>query len=135
MPLEQRLANRTVIRPSGCWEWVGAKSGRGYGVISKDGRQVGAHRVAYELACGPIPEGLTIDHLCNNPPCVNPAHLRPATYQENNNRGSSPTAINSRKTRCLNGHPLVPRPDGAGRYCKVCDAERKRRRRARLRAS
>ena|SRR5579859_339545 len=59
----------------GCWEWIGFKRSNGYGAFWLDGRSQTAHRVSYELFVGAIPEGLTIDHLCRNHPCVRPDHL------------------------------------------------------------
>lgn len=49
-----------------------------------------AHRAVYDEIVGPIPYGLTLDHLCANPPCVNPAHMEPVTPGENRKRGGSP---------------------------------------------
>lgn len=70
-----------------CWVWNGARNRKGYGSVSngKNGSSL-AHRKAYELAIGPIPEGLTIDHLCENKACVRPAHLEPVTRSENSAR-------------------------------------------------
>jgi len=65
-----------------CWVWTGERSA-GYGRIMIDPLPVGAHRFAWTLANGPIPDGLFILHACDNPPCVNPAHLRPGTDREN----------------------------------------------------
>jgi len=70
--------------PDGCWIWLAACRKKHYGEIIRDGKIQSASRVAYELLVGPIPEGLLLRHVvCNNPPCVNPAHLLPGTYQDN----------------------------------------------------
>ena len=64
------------LTPNGeCMEWTGTRNERGYGGLRVDGRLVKAHRFAYELTCGPIPDGLDVLHSCDNPPCCNPAHL------------------------------------------------------------
>lgn len=68
---------------SGCIEWQGSKFVRYYGRSYINGRQATASRVSYTMFVGPIPEGLHILHSCDNPPCVNPAHLRPGTSKEN----------------------------------------------------
>jgi HNH endonuclease len=70
--------------PGGCWLWTGQVNESGYGHFRRrDGRTVKAHRFAYETARGPIPEGLTLDHLCGRPRCVRPTHLEPVTNAEN----------------------------------------------------
>ena len=69
--------------PGGCWLWLGLKNESGYGRIEVGGRNLKAHRRAYELTVGPIPDGLTIDHLCRTKACVNPRHLEPVTLREN----------------------------------------------------
>lgn len=91
-----------------CWPWTGALRGLGYGQFSigNDLPTIGAHRVAYHLVKGPIPDGLTIDHLCGNPACCNPAHLEAVTMRENILRGNGIGARNARKTHCKNGHPF-----------------------------
>lgn len=77
-------------KSDGCWEWLRAKAGGGYGRVCINGRLLQAHRVVYEQFVGPIPAGLHLDHLCRNPGCVNPAHLEPVTCVENIRRGVWP---------------------------------------------
>lgn len=82
---------------SGCWLWLGChSSARGYGFFSIDyasntsgrgAKHTMAHRAAWLLFRGPIPDGLVIDHKCSNTACVNPAHLEPVTQQINVARG------------------------------------------------
>ncbi len=85
--LAARLAARTVVTDSGCWLWQGARNGDGYGIIRRDSHSLAlAHRVAYELHVGAIPNGLTIDHLCYERACVNPAHHEAVSLAENNRR-------------------------------------------------
>ena len=66
-----------------CWLWVAGKFMYGYGQFYMDGRKIVAHRASYILTFGPIPTGMVIDHLCHNPNCVNPYHLRACTQAEN----------------------------------------------------
>lgn len=79
-------AERPDLGP--CWLWTGVIQKGGYGRFSLNRKYVGAHRWSYEHHVGPIPKGLTIDHLCFVPACVNPAHLEPVTQGENNRRAA-----------------------------------------------
>lgn len=68
---------------AGCTPWLGERGPDGYGRVGVGTRRWLAHRLAYTLAHGPIPDGVEIDHACHNRACVNPDHLRPATRQQN----------------------------------------------------
>ncbi len=92
-----------------CWIWTGriGAEPKPYGSFYTDGKDIKAHRFAYELFIRKIPDGLTIDHLCRNHSCVNPSHLEAVTNRENILRGVSIVAKQARKTHCKNGHPLI----------------------------
>lgn len=77
-----------VDAESGCWIWEASHKTDGYGLISVNSKWKAAHRIAWELYVGPIPEGILIDHKCRRKSCVNPNHLEPVTLAENNRRGS-----------------------------------------------
>lgn len=133
-PIRERIEDKIVRSPTGCWTWTGHTNGRGYGRIGVDGREQYVHRVAYELFVGPIPEGLEIDHLCKNTRCVNPAHLEPVTHDENVRRSEWFIVTNAAKTECVNGHPYREEttylsPQGH-RACLVCRRIADRRRAA-----
>jgi len=117
-----------------CWLWEGLISHAGYGRMKGhyQGRKqdMRAHRYAYLLLVGPIPEGMTLDHLCRVRHCVNPEHLEVVTPVENMLRGESSVAVNKRKTHCLHGHLLAGdnlylKPHGR-RACKTCMRRRGR---------
>lgn len=119
--------------PDGCWVWLGCVNNQGYGSIHfgpKSSSPVLVHRFAYELLVGPIPEGLELDHLCNNRRCVNPAHLHLVTHPENCKRGASGlawAAHQRRKTHCPQGHPYdlfnTYYNKHGGRQCLICKRE------------
>lgn len=125
-PLIERVNRRLRRIPGGCWVWTGALNSAGYGVIGLGGRSAGVgyvHRVMFERAHGPIPEGLEVDHLCRTRSCANPAHLEAVTRTENNRR----MLVNrNRVTHCKRGHDLADayvKRDG-GRDCQLCRALR-----------
>jgi len=133
-----------VDKSGECWTWTGYKK-NGYGAfwITRDGvdRMQQAHRFAYELELGPIPEGMTLDHLCHtavaddcregfdcpHPACVRPDHLDPMSLSNNIRAGG-----HGARTTCKRGHEFTPENTGAayrgkGRYCKECKKEHNRR--------
>lgn len=77
------LRDKTVVSPSGCWEWQGAKQHFGHGQASWSGEKYLAHRLSYQTFTGPIQQGNVIRHKCNNPPCCNPTHLVQGTVADN----------------------------------------------------
>ncbi len=117
-----------------CWPWMAYINKRGYGGVYFNKKQCKAHRVAYELIKGHIPDGLTLDHLCRRRECVNPLHLEAVTMRVNVLRSPiGVTAINARKTHCIHGHPfsgsnLHLTSTRKERVCKQCKRESETRR-------
>lgn len=121
MTLAERLARHVQRRgDADCWEWSGNRDKFGYGRI--DGRREGifyAHRAAWVVANGAIPEGLYVLHKCDNPPCCNPAHLWLGTYKEN-------SEDRQRKGRGKQhpDWPHLPRVTGDKHHsCKIADEQ------------
>jgi hypothetical protein len=126
-PQERFEARVDRDAPEGCWVWLGHRNENGYGRMMIDGRMKYAHRVAYELLVGPIPENKTLDHLCRNTSCVNPEHLEPVTLSENVTRANS---VRELATHCKNNHPFDEVNTGSQgadkRRCRACHRDKAR---------
>ena len=151
---ERFWAKVTPGAPDACWNWSVAKTRDGYGQFSVNrlGTAYMAHRVTYSLLVGPIAPGLTIDHLCRNTSCVNPAHLEPVTSAENTRRahqwhkehgstryasaaGYFPPWVTSGKNvtgYCIHGHEYTDENTYTYRDgrtdCRTCKSARRRTR-------
>ena len=140
---EDRFAARVTIgTPEQCWLWEGAVGPTGYGQFWPYGRAGGkiyAHRYAYERGVGPIPDGLTIDHICHNNDtscpggstcphrrCINPAHLEPATMQVQVRRGRHWTQNPDGSWVCSRGHAIDEGVVSRRGTCPTCFNEYRR---------
>lgn len=105
MPGEHEKTFASMTRDTGrCIVWEGSLYGGGYGQLSVNGKVVPAHRYAWEMANGPIPTGMDIDHICGNRACVNVGHLRVATRGENLQNLGGPTARSTTGVRGVSYH-------------------------------
>lgn len=127
----KRFWDRTMTAPTGCIEWQGGRTPQDYGKTWFEGRTIGAHRLAWIVTNGPIPNGLQVCHRCDNPPCCNPEHLFLGTAAENqHDKGQKGRARNQNasKTHCPQAHPYSPEntytnPKGR-RECRICKRAR-----------
>ncbi len=127
---EKRKAEILSLLPTDnaiCWTGLGYLKYDGYRCLSYKAETWSAHRLVYTFLIGPIPDGMTLDHLCRNRACCNPKHLECVTQQENVLRGEGLTAKHAAKTHCVQGHELTPENTsvyaykyGKTRVCKIC---------------
>jgi len=115
---------------SGCWEWTGSRNEKGYGRFNAGGHSpIGAHRYAWQLAYGPVPPGRMVLHECDNPPCVNAAHLFLGTAADNMTdmvaKGRSCRRDECRAGHAMSGDNILIRK-GGGRSCRECSRIRSR---------
>lgn len=132
MPIEAlalplRFWAKVKLNSSGCLEWMGARNNLGYGHFRWEGRTRGAHRVAYQILIGAVPDGLQLDHLCRNRACVDVDHLEPVTASENVRRGLIPEIRRQQHahvTHCPQGHayaaPNLQITKAGHRKCREC---------------
>lgn len=127
--------------PDQCWPWLRGRLPDGYGIAPLHGTHTTAHRVAWTLTHGPIPDGLQVDHLCHTDECTagkecphrrccNPSHLKPVTKAENLAAGRMyrPPTRGHRVTHCPRGHEYTPEntrvAKHGGRNCRTCENDR-----------
>lgn len=129
---EKRFWEKVDKTPT-CWKWKGSLGKKGYGRFRVGDRTEMAHRVAYELIVGAVPQGKTLDHLCRVRGCVNPAHLEAVSNAENVLRGVGPPAINAKRTHCVHGHEFSDANTyvhKGRRFCSQCSRDRLKKHRA-----
>lgn len=141
-----RLHASYTVQANGCWAWKGKVGRDGYGRFSIDSRWRMAHRVAYLLLAGRIPDGFEVDHLCHNADkdcaggtgcghrrCVNPAHLEAVSHRVNMHR-TEYIGAKARQTHCKYDHEFTEANTGrdsrGNRRCRACDRNQKAAQRA-----
>lgn len=123
-----------TIPESGCWIWMGTTTQKGYGRLMINYKTIRAHRLAYEVFKGPIPENILVCHQCDIPTCINPNHLFLGTSNDNiQDIIIKRRWFNSNKIHCKRGHNIMDenniyrRPNNPiWRFCKQCRRERTR---------
>ncbi len=127
--IEDKLLFNFKRKKNGCWIWTGLKNPAGRGVIKYYGQSRLAYRLSWMiLGKKSIDPSKIIHHDCNDPSCINWADcLRQITQKENILCGDSPSAMNARKTHCLNGHKLNEHRNVRGeRQCPKCASNRRK---------
>jgi len=130
---------RDDCMPDGCHIWTGHINRGGYGTLGNNNKEILAHRASYAIYKGEIPHGMIICHRCDNPPCVNPAHLFLGTVSDNaKDSVAKGRSRNVRKTHCAQGHAfsgdnLILDLKRNWRSCRICNNEKAERRRAKKR--
>jgi hypothetical protein len=134
-PIADRFWEKVPDRPDvGCWLWTAATGPKGYGVfqLGRGEGTTGAHRLAYELAYGKIPDGMFACHRCDVPACVRPSHLFLGTNADNAaDMGAKSRARCSKVTHCPANHPYSDENTYFTEGRRRCRACRKAKRRAR----
>lgn len=141
--LTEYQMSKIILTDDGCWYWDGAKNNRGYSTMAYQGKVWTGHKLTYMLLIEEIPKPLRGDHqchteqctlgdFCKHRACINPAHIKPATDQENYSRSSRLHAQKT-QTHCINNHEFTPentyiKPDGR-RRCRTCSKLARRRER------
>lgn len=139
MNTAERLVVDLALQPNGCLEWNGSRT-RGYGQFTLARMVYKTHRLAWELAFGPIPDGMAVCHYCDNPPCCQTqptegypkGHLFLGTRKQNSaDMIAKGRHFNQSKTHCKNGHEFTPentfvRPASGYRNCVTCRRESQR---------
>src|ERR1041385_5143502 len=106
MKREEFERNVMPVTESGCWLWAGARNHNGYGIV---GKNVRAHRMAYQMYVGAFPNHLLVCHKCDTPACVNPAHLFLGTNEINLRDAADKGRCHFQsRTACKNGHEYGP---------------------------
>lgn len=124
LSLKERFLPHIQIIDNGCWNWTNGRDKEGYGFFCFNGKTMRAHRFIFQYYLNVENTSAVVDHICRNTSCVNPKHLEFVTVTENTLRGNNFSAINSRKTNCIHGHPLngdnlYVKPKGE-RQCRMC---------------
>lgn len=129
--------------PEQCWPWMRGRIGDGYGIAPWKGKQTVAHKVAWMLTNGDVPDGYQVDHRCHDESCTlgdkcphrqccNPRHLQLVTQAQNKAAGRMhrPATRKLRATHCPQGHEYTPEntrvASHGGRNCRECERGRSR---------